>query len=99
MNSVIIAIYVLILLVSVTFIYKHTTKGITACRDAGPNPKSRLGVRALHLLILLSSAALLCNQLAKSIPTRLRADQAPISEFGIVPVDGFGSRSDANGVE
>ena len=35
----------------------------------------------------------------KEIPSRLRSEQAPKSEFGIIPVDGFGSLADSDGVE
>ncbi|KAI9775707.1 MAG: hypothetical protein M1816_005776, partial [Peltula sp. TS41687] len=54
---------------------------------------------AVYLLILLASAAFLYSQATKRIPTRLRADQAPKSEFGVVPVGGFGSRSHADGLD
>ncbi|KAI9789841.1 MAG: hypothetical protein M1816_005758 [Peltula sp. TS41687] len=54
---------------------------------------------ALTLLILLISVAYLYSHTTKRIPTRLRADQAPKSEFGVVPVDGFGSRCHADGLD
>jgi hypothetical protein len=44
---------------------------------------------ALCLPMLLILAALLYDQATRRIPTRLRADQAPKSEFGLVPVDDF----------
>lgn len=74
----------LILLISAAFLYSRTTKRKQT---------------VLYLLILLISAAFLYDQATKRIPTRLRADQAPISKFGIVPVEGFGSRSHADGLE
>jgi hypothetical protein len=54
---------------------------------------------ALYLLAFIVSAAFLYYQATKRIPSRLRAEQASRSEFGIVPVDGFGSRSRAGGLE
>jgi hypothetical protein len=56
---------------------------------------------AMYLLILLIPATFLFlyGWATKKIPTRLQADQAPKSKFGIVPVDGFGSRPHAGGVE
>lgn len=55
----------------------------------------------LWLFIFLVSVALLYDRANKGIPSRLQADQAPRSEFGIVPVDGFGSglQLDPNGFE
>jgi hypothetical protein len=54
---------------------------------------------ALYLSVLLISAALLYDQATRRIPTRLRADQAPKSEFGVVPVGGFASQLRASGIE
>jgi hypothetical protein len=54
---------------------------------------------ALCLLAFIAAAAFLYNQATKGIPSRLRADQAPRSELGIVCVDGFGSRCRAGGIE
>lgn len=51
------------------------------------------------LCLLIAFAAVLYKQATKGIPTRLRADQAPRSEFGVVRVDGFDSRSRAGGIE
>jgi hypothetical protein len=51
------------------------------------------------LCIFIALVAVLYDQVTRGIPTRLRAEQAPRSEFGIVRVDGFGSRSRASGVE
>jgi len=50
-------------------------------------------------VIFLLSVAVLYHWLTKRIPSRLRADQAPRSPFGLVPVDGFGSRRGGGGVE
>jgi hypothetical protein len=58
-----------------------------------------LAIGAIYLLIALISATFLYDWITKKIPTRLRADQAPRAEFGIVPVNGFGSRLLAGGVE
>ncbi|KAI9777909.1 MAG: hypothetical protein M1816_004381 [Peltula sp. TS41687] len=54
---------------------------------------------SLYLILLLISVAFLYSELTKRIPTRLRSDQAPKSDFGLVPVDGFGSRTRANGLD
>ena len=37
--------------------------------------------------------------MTKKIVTRLRVEQAPKSEFGIVPVNGFGSHAYSGGAE
>jgi hypothetical protein len=58
-----------------------------------------LATIVLYLSILLISAAFLYGKAAKRIPTRLRADQAPKSKFGVVPVAGFGTQSRADGLE
>jgi len=53
------------------------------------------------LAILLASILYIYiyGQVTKRIVTRLRTDQAPKSEFGIVPVSGFGSHAYGGGVE
>jgi hypothetical protein len=53
---------------------------------------------ALYLLVLIS-AALLYDRATRRIPTRLRADQAPKSEFGVNSVDGFASQLRTSGTE
>jgi hypothetical protein len=53
----------------------------------------------LSLVILLISIASVYDQVTKRIVTRLGTDQAPKSEFGIVPVGGFGSQAYNGGVE
>jgi hypothetical protein len=58
------------------------------------------GIRtAAYFLILSISIAILYDQVTQRIPTRLLADQAPKSKFGVVPVEGFGSQLRADGVE
>lgn len=54
---------------------------------------------ALCLLAFIASVAFLYNQATKRIPSRLNDEQAPRSEFGVVRVDGFGSRFRAGGLE
>jgi hypothetical protein len=49
------------------------------------------------ILVLLVS--LLYDQIARRIPSRLYTDQAPRSEFDLVPVDGFGKEVHADGFE
>lgn len=50
-------------------------------------------------LALGLSILYLYQQITKLFISRLRADQAPKSDFGIVPVDGFGSDTFSGGVE
>lgn len=56
-----------------------------------------------HSLIILSLVLLLpmiaYDLATKRIPSRLQFEQAPKSESGIIPVDGFGSDADSDGVE
>lgn len=54
---------------------------------------------ALYLCILLASAAVLYDQFTKRIPSRLRAEEAPKSEFGLVRADKLESRGRAGGIE
>ena len=49
---------------------------------------------AAGILVLL---AFLYSWISKDIPSRVH--QAPRSEFGLVPVGGFGSQLDADGLE
>jgi len=54
---------------------------------------------SLALVLLLISILYLYRRVTKRIVTRLRSDQVPASDFGIVPVDGFGSQAYSGGVE
>lgn len=60
-----------------------------------------LDALAFPLPILLLSAALVYHWLARAIPSRIRADQAPKSQLGLVAAEGFesGSRITSKGVE
>ncbi len=60
-----------------------------------------LTTKVLCFFVFLLSVAFLYDRVTKGIPSRLQADEAPKSEFGVVPVDGFGSDSqlDPNGIE
>jgi hypothetical protein len=51
------------------------------------------------LCVLITFVAVLYNQVTREIPTRLRAEQAPRSEFGVMRVNSFGLRSRAGGLE
>ena len=51
------------------------------------------------LVILVISRASYYYLLTRKIVTRLRVEQAPKSEFGIVPVNGFGSHAHSGGTE
>ena len=52
-----------------------------------------------YLCIFLLSAALLYDQVMKRIPTRLRANQAPKSGFGLIAAAEYGLPARAQGVE
>jgi hypothetical protein len=54
---------------------------------------------ALYLSITIVLLAVLYDQLTKRIPSRLRADEAPKSAFGLVRVDELSSHASAHGVE
>ncbi|KAL9628429.1 MAG: hypothetical protein Q9164_007280 [Protoblastenia rupestris] len=53
----------------------------------------------LSLCILIVSAAVLYDQLTKRIPSRLRAEEAPRSAFGLVRADKLSSRASAHGID
>ena len=57
---------------------------------------NRHSLTMLSLVLLPMSAYYLAT---KGIPTRLLSEQAPTSEFGIIPVDGSGSHAHSDGVE
>jgi hypothetical protein len=52
-----------------------------------------------YLCIFLLSLAVVYDQVTKKIPTRLRADQAPKSGYGLVPAVTYESPARAQGVE
>ncbi|KAL9026743.1 MAG: hypothetical protein Q9196_004638 [Gyalolechia fulgens] len=54
---------------------------------------------ALSLCILIASAAVLYDQLTKRIPSRLRAEEAPKSAFGLVRADNLSSHTSAHGID
>jgi hypothetical protein len=54
---------------------------------------------ALYTCVFLLSLAVLYDQITKRIPTRLRADQAPRSGFGLIPVAEYSFPARANGIE
>ena len=56
---------------------------------------------AAYLLVFTLSAAIIYNQATRKIPSRLNAEQAPKSKFGIVPVEknNLDSGPRAGGVE
>jgi len=53
----------------------------------------------IYLCILLVSAAILYDQLTKRIPTRLRADQAPRSGYGLIAAAAHDAPVRARGIE
>ncbi|KAL8909884.1 MAG: hypothetical protein Q9171_004797 [Xanthocarpia ochracea] len=53
----------------------------------------------LSLCILITLAAVLYDQLTKRIPSRLRAEEAPRSAFGLVRADKLSSRASAHGID
>jgi hypothetical protein len=54
---------------------------------------------AAYLCILLVSVAILYDQLTKRIPTRLRADQAPTSGYGLIAAAAHDAPVRATGIE
>ncbi|KJZ69751.1 hypothetical protein HIM_10862 [Hirsutella minnesotensis 3608] len=54
---------------------------------------------AVYLLVSLLSIAFLYDQVTKRIPTRLVADQAPKSRFGLVPIGAYNLPARAGGVD
>ena len=54
---------------------------------------------SVTFLVISISISIVYNRLTKKIMTRLRVEQAPKSEFGIVPVNGFGSHAYSGGAE
>lgn len=54
---------------------------------------------ALYVCIFLASAAVLYDQFTKRIPSRLRAEEAPKSGFGLVRADAISSHPSAHGIE
>jgi hypothetical protein len=54
---------------------------------------------ATSLCILLVSVAILYDQLTKRIPTRLRADQAPASGYGLIAAATHDAPVRAAGIE
>ncbi|KAF2003883.1 hypothetical protein P154DRAFT_519784 [Amniculicola lignicola CBS 123094] len=54
---------------------------------------------ALYLCILIASAAVLYDQLTKRIPSRLRAEEAPKSAFGLVRADALSPHASAHGID
>ncbi|KAK3357792.1 hypothetical protein B0T25DRAFT_499359 [Lasiosphaeria hispida] len=54
---------------------------------------------SIYLLIFLLSTAFLYDRITKTIPTRLDSNQAPKSEYGLVPVGTNGSLPRADGVD
>ncbi|KAF2271228.1 uncharacterized protein EI97DRAFT_408568, partial [Westerdykella ornata] len=54
---------------------------------------------ALYLCILLASAAVLYDQLTKRIPSRLRAEEAPKSAFGLVRADALSPHASTHGID
>ena len=55
--------------------------------------------RATYLSIFLLLLAVLYDQITKRIPTRLRADQAPKSGFGLILTAEYNLPPCAHGVE
>jgi hypothetical protein len=53
----------------------------------------------IALCILFASVAVLYDRFTKRIPSRLRAEEAPKSEFGLVRADKLESRGRAGGIE
>jgi hypothetical protein len=54
---------------------------------------------AVYLCIFLLSLAVLYDQITKRIPTRLHANQAPKSRFGLIPTAEYNLPPCAHGVE
>jgi hypothetical protein len=52
-----------------------------------------------YFCILLVSVAILYDQLTKRIPTRLRADQAPTSGYGLIAAAAHDAPVRAPGIE
>ena len=53
----------------------------------------------ITLSVVFSVISIVYYQITSGTPTRLRVEQAPKSEFGIVPVNGFGSHAYSGGAE
>ena len=53
----------------------------------------------LYLSLVLLLTTTVYYRVTKRIPSRLRFEQAPKSEFGIIPAGGFGSHAGSGGVE
>lgn len=51
------------------------------------------------LLVISILISIVYNLLTTNIVTRLSVEQAPRSDFGIVPVNGYGSHASRGGVE
>lgn len=54
---------------------------------------------SVTFLVISISILIVYEVMTRNVVTRLRVDQAPKSEFGIVPVNGFGSHAYGGGAE
>ena len=54
---------------------------------------------SVTFLVISISILIVYDLMTKKIVTRLLVEQAPKSEFGIVPVNGFGSHAYSGGAE
>jgi hypothetical protein len=56
-------------------------------------------VICLIVFLFFLSFLALYDKITKTIPSRLRADQAPKSAFGLIPAFAYGEPAEAHGIE